>query len=73
MRQPYLKHLINREDFKRYPQVEHVHFFGYYIGNYPDLEPERILELCKVLNGIPAGAQWRNSAESRTTASVPSA
>ncbi|HVT82527.1 MAG TPA: DegT/DnrJ/EryC1/StrS family aminotransferase [Phycisphaerae bacterium] len=50
MRQPYLKKMINREELKNYPNVEHVHFFGYYIGNYPDLEPERILQLCKLIN-----------------------
>jgi len=35
-----------------YPHVEHIHFFGYYIGNYPSLSAERIVELCAVLNAV---------------------
>ena len=36
------------------PKVDHVHFFGMYFGNYPDLERERILELCELLNKVRA-------------------
>jgi len=32
--------------------VEHIHHFGWYIGNYPDLEKEMILKLCKILNNV---------------------
>jgi CDP-4-dehydro-6-deoxyglucose reductase, E1 len=53
LRQPYLKkylgNAINLDDF---PEVEHVHFYGFYIGNYPDLEQEKILVLCDLLNGL---------------------
>lgn len=53
VRQPYLRDFyglnLKPED---YPQTEYVHFFGYYIGNYPDLEKEKIQGLCKVLNSI---------------------
>jgi CDP-6-deoxy-D-xylo-4-hexulose-3-dehydrase len=35
--------------------VDHVHFYGFYIGNYPDLPQERILELCRLLNEVPGG------------------
>jgi CDP-6-deoxy-D-xylo-4-hexulose-3-dehydrase len=52
LRQPYLKKLLPEKEYAQYPQVEHVHFFGYYIGNYPSLEREKILQLCKLLNGI---------------------
>ena len=31
-----------RPSIARFPRVDHVHFFGFYIGNYPDLEPDRI-------------------------------
>ena len=51
LRQPYLKRLLG-DEFKKYPQVDHIHFFGFYIGNYPDLEPEKIDALCKVLNAL---------------------
>jgi CDP-6-deoxy-D-xylo-4-hexulose-3-dehydrase len=32
--------------------VDHVHFFGAYIGNYPELETARVKALCGLLNGI---------------------
>jgi CDP-6-deoxy-D-xylo-4-hexulose-3-dehydrase len=53
LRQPYLRALLGEEVFKKYPQVEHIHFYGLYIGNYPDLEREKILELCSILNSLP--------------------
>jgi CDP-4-dehydro-6-deoxyglucose reductase, E1 len=51
LRQPYLRRLLG-EEYKAYPQVEHVHFYGFYIGNYPSLEPEKIDVLCEVLNAL---------------------
>ncbi len=55
LRQPYLRHLVRPEDLKDFPHVDHVHFYGFYIGNYPDLDKSWILELCSLLNGLPAG------------------
>ena len=52
LRQPYLKEIVGEEEYKRYPEVDHIHFYGYYIGNYPDLEEGKILRLCNVLNGL---------------------
>ena len=54
MRQPYLRNLYGYDEytFKNFPEVEHIHFFGYYIGNYPDLKDKKILQLCKLLNSI---------------------
>ena len=52
MRQPYLKGIVPQGEWEEYPEVEHVHFYGYYIGNYPNLSEERILELCGVLNAV---------------------
>ncbi|MCX5681143.1 MAG: DegT/DnrJ/EryC1/StrS aminotransferase family protein [Candidatus Omnitrophica bacterium] len=52
LRQPYLKKLLPEKEYVKYPQVEHVHFYAYYIGNYPSLEKKKILELCKLLNSI---------------------
>ncbi len=53
LRQPYLRKLL-AEDPTRYPKVDHVHFFGFYIGNYPTLARDKILQLCKILNDLPA-------------------
>ena len=50
LRQPYLRNRFKKNYFLQFPNVEHIHFFGYYIGNYPELEKLKILELCKILN-----------------------
>ena len=52
LRQPYLKKIIKKVKLKNFKEVEHIHFFGYYIGNYPSLSDIKIRKLCKILNGI---------------------
>ena len=52
LRQPYLKNLIKKFDLKKFRNVDHIHFFGYYIGNYPGLKKNKILKICKILNNI---------------------
>jgi len=52
LRQPYLKSIVNEREYKKYPKVEHIHFYGFYIGNYPGLEKEKILKLCSLLNQL---------------------
>ncbi|MBF0481613.1 MAG: DegT/DnrJ/EryC1/StrS aminotransferase family protein [Desulfovibrionaceae bacterium] len=52
LRQPYLKGLFPEGEHLKYPRTEHVHFFGYYLGNYPGLEPARIQWLCDRLNAV---------------------
>ena len=54
LRQPYLKSFVEKAglDMKDFPEVEHIHFYGYYIGNYPGLEKSRIIELCEILNNV---------------------
>ena len=51
LRQPYISSKINLkpENFKN---VEHIHFFGYYIGNYPNLKKNKIMKLTKILNSF---------------------
>jgi len=51
LRQPYLRRLLG-DEYKNHPEVDHIHFFGFYIGNYPDLEPTKIDTLCKLLNSL---------------------
>lgn len=51
LRQPYLRQLFDKE-FEKYPNANYVHHFGWYIGNYPELEKEKILYLTNVLNRI---------------------
>jgi CDP-6-deoxy-D-xylo-4-hexulose-3-dehydrase len=52
LRQPYLKNFVNKSIIKTFKNVDHVHFFGYYIGNYPTLKKEKIYKICKILNSI---------------------
>jgi CDP-6-deoxy-D-xylo-4-hexulose-3-dehydrase len=52
LRQPYLLKLFGDAECKKYPRVDHVHFYGYYIGNYPELEGSKILALCSMLNQL---------------------
>ena len=53
LRQPYLKKIIGEREYEKYPNVDHVHFYGFYIGNYPGLEREEIIRLCELLNELP--------------------
>lgn len=55
LRQPYLQDLVSEVDRARFPMVDHVHFFGFYIGNYPVLEEGKILQLCRMLNDLATG------------------
>ena len=54
-RQPYIK---NQEAFKNYnpsielPVADHIHFFGMYIGNFPELTKKEIDWLLKVINNV---------------------
>ena len=51
LRQPYLKKFLNKKiNFKFYKNVEKVHFFGYYIGNYPTLNTKKVITIAETLN-----------------------
>jgi CDP-6-deoxy-D-xylo-4-hexulose-3-dehydrase len=50
VRQPYLRRLLGPDAWKAFPQADHVHFFGMYIGNYPSLHRDDVLRLCDLLN-----------------------
>jgi CDP-6-deoxy-D-xylo-4-hexulose-3-dehydrase len=52
LRQPYLKNIVRKINYKYFKEVDHVHFYGYYIGNYPSLKERKILDICKILNNI---------------------
>jgi CDP-4-dehydro-6-deoxyglucose reductase, E1 len=52
LRQPYLRGIVKDKAYAEFPVVEHIHFFGFYIGNYPDLPKEKIKALCDILNQI---------------------
>ena len=50
LRQPYLQNIVGDDAWKNFPEVEHVHHYGWYIGNYPGLEEDAIIKLCQLLN-----------------------
>lgn len=52
LRQPYLRDTIAKNSFENFPEVEHIHFYGFYIGNFPDLSDREIDELCSILNSV---------------------
>ena len=52
LRQPYLQKFTKNINLKNFPNVEHVHHFGYYIGNYPSLTKKRIIQLCNIINKL---------------------
>jgi CDP-6-deoxy-D-xylo-4-hexulose-3-dehydrase len=50
IRQPYLKGIVPDGHHREFPETEHIHFYGFYIGNFPDLRDEEVDELCAILN-----------------------
>tara|TARA_B100001057_G_scaffold225449_1_gene225812 strand:- start:1333 stop:2523 length:1191 start_codon:yes stop_codon:yes gene_type:complete len=53
LRQPYLKNFLKIKIApQKFANVEHVHFFGYYIGNFPDLSFKKIDQIVKILNSF---------------------
>lgn len=51
LRQPYLQNII-KWDPKNFPNVEHVHFNSWYLGNYPSLSKNKIEEVVENLNKL---------------------
>ena len=52
LRQPYLKKYIKGINLKNFKEVDHIHFFGYYIGNYPSLKSQKIIKITNFLNRL---------------------
>ncbi len=50
LRQPYLRNKFPDKYYEQFPETDHVHFYGFYIGNFPTLETEKIVQLCELLN-----------------------
>ena len=51
-RQPYLKNIVPKNSHLKLPETEHIHFYGFYIGNFPDLKDHDIDSLCAILNSV---------------------
>ena len=50
LRQPYIRRLFKKDYFLNFPNTEHVHFYGMYIGNYPSLKKSDIFKICNIIN-----------------------
>ena len=54
IKQPYVKNqMVVNETY--FPNIEHVHHYSWYIGNYPSLEKKKIDKLVSVLNNVKMG------------------
>lgn len=52
LRQPYLKQLFPNKYYESFTETEHIHFYGFYLGNFPSLPKNDIEEICKVINAV---------------------
>jgi CDP-6-deoxy-D-xylo-4-hexulose-3-dehydrase len=52
IRQPYLKGVVPDGHHRHFPQTEHIHFYGFYIGNFPDLRDDEVDALCAIVNSV---------------------
>ncbi|MDH5776138.1 MAG: DegT/DnrJ/EryC1/StrS family aminotransferase, partial [Nitrospirota bacterium] len=50
LRQPYLEGIVPKDHYSEFPETEHIHFYGFYLGNFPDLKDEEIDRLCVIVN-----------------------
>jgi len=50
IRQPYLKGIVPEGHHLDFPETEHIHFYGFYIGNFPDLSNDEVDEICAIIN-----------------------
>jgi CDP-6-deoxy-D-xylo-4-hexulose-3-dehydrase len=50
VRQPYLRGIVGEDAYKDFPVTDHIHFFGFYIGNFPDLQDHEIDQICAIIN-----------------------
>lgn len=51
LRQPYLRKIMQFDPTK-FPNVEHVHFYSFYVGNYPELKSETITWFTDSINNL---------------------
>ena len=54
LRQPYLRGIVHEGYHTQFPQTEHLHFFAFYIGNYPGMTTDEVDEICQILNTVVA-------------------
>ena len=50
LRQPYLKYFVKKKQLKKFKNTEHIHFYSFYIGNYPELSYKNLNKIINALN-----------------------
>lgn len=60
LRQPYLREIGGYPNPETLPNVDYVHNYGWYLGNYPELEPEFFEDLNSCLKGIENSIEFLN-------------
>ena len=48
----HLKKYVHYDEYKKFPVTEHIHFFGFYLGNYPSMSESEVEELICLINSI---------------------
>ena len=51
LRQPYLRKLY-KDLYASFPETDHIHFNGFYIGNFPGIKSTRIEDLVTFFNNF---------------------
>jgi len=49
-RQPYLKNFVPDNYHLNFSNTEHIHFYGFYIGNFPSMQLDEVDYITKTLN-----------------------
>ena len=52
VRQPYIRNYVKKDYHLEFPNTEHIHFYGFYIGNFPTMSLNEVDEICEVLNKV---------------------
>ena len=52
LRQPYLRNFYTKNYAKKFKNTEHIHFYGLYIGNYPELKKKDLNFIINLLNSV---------------------
>ena len=52
LRQPYLENFVKKNDIVNLKNTEHIHFYSFYIGNYPELDLKSIKKITQILNKV---------------------
>jgi CDP-6-deoxy-D-xylo-4-hexulose-3-dehydrase len=50
LRQPYLQGIVGNNAWKEFPVTDHIHFYGMYIGNFPELTLDEVDEIVAFVN-----------------------